>query len=52
MVRDNLEDLDVGGRRILNWFLEKWTCFICPRIRTSEVLNEFSDSIKCWKILE
>jgi hypothetical protein len=37
---DHFEDLDIGGRIILNWILEKfgrnvWTRFMWLRIRTS-----------------
>jgi hypothetical protein len=55
------EDLDVDGKIILKWTLEKlggeiWTGFIWLRTQTmagsSEYNNEPSGSIQCWKIFE
>jgi hypothetical protein len=57
---DQYTDLDVGGRIILRWILEKydgvvWTGLIWLRIGIVEGSygngNEPSGSIKCWEIL-
>jgi hypothetical protein len=57
--QNHKEDLNVDGKIILNWMLEKdwgmWTGFIWPRIDTNvgsfEHGNESSGYIKYWEYL-
>jgi hypothetical protein len=50
--RDHLEDPDVGGRIILQWYFRKWVGGMDWIYLAQDMDRWRAGSIKCWEFLD